>query len=729
MANAIVSAFKAISRTDAGAAALDTAVFGAGGAVVGGAKAALTYDPSTDNKADRFTGRKHDMTQTPFIGRMRAATEGAISGAKAGVGFVAADRLGRGVGNAMMDDKTKALMRPRGSLTERFVGGVRAVGGADPAKGNLMERIETEARENNLVRAGGSRQYKAGKQAMVDSKEEVAAARKVREEARPGRDVARAMAEEQSIISQGRQAGTAAGGAHQAQSAAHQAQSAAHAAAQQQAAAQQAVINAPVAARAQHKAAKSAVANHPSLPAQAQAAQQAATPGAYKGGPTPKQYAAGAVANAQGQRQVAPGVPYVPSPGPVHVNKKAYRAQVKAAKAAQANPVTPVAAPGPAPGPAPASHIYTPDQQARLGELAQQKQAHGYAMSPHNRPMGPHSPGQQAAFDANDEINDLLKLDPTQDAAVIQSRLAPIMDQTEAMDDAFNAAEAKFGKEMPGLKSNYFKERRINKIGSPQDEKDLMDLGDSIGVGQKMGKFTEQQTKNLAGMALGDMGGIASTFGGMAVGGIGYGVKGIKHLHEESIMKPARENAPLTKAGRVSELEKEVLDLRSSGVPTAAAQSQIDDRLEMINRVKKSKGSLANPNVGSMSVADMDAAGLNPGMRRDLSGGLMVAGAATGALAFGTMAAVGSSAIGAPIGHPVNALGRKKDVIASGRAQMEADASSKIRMSRPDMIGLNDNEEAYYVNQSLKPVRGRHTPGKYNDDGALTLALSALRRG
>jgi hypothetical protein len=93
------------------------------------------------------------------------------------------------------------------------------------------------------------------------------------------------------------------------------------------------------------------------------------------------------------------------------------------------------------------------------------------------------------------------------------------------------------------------------------------------------------------------------------------------------------------------------------------------------------------------------------------------------------MAAVGSSAIGAPIGHPVNALGRKKDVIASGRAQMEADASSKIRMSRPDMIGLNDNEEAYYVNQSLKPVRGRHTPGKYNDDGALTLALSALRRG
>lgn len=724
MANAIVSAFKAISKSELGGAAIDTAVFSAGGAAIGGAKAALTYDPLTDNKADRFTGRKHDMTQTPFIGRMRAAAEGAVSGAKAGAGFVAADRLGRGIGNAMMDDKTKALMRPRGSLTERFVGGVRAVGGADPAKGNLMERVETEVRENNLVRAAGSKQYKAGKQAMVDSKEQVNAARKARVDELPARDVARAMAEEQAIISQGRQAGGAAG-------AAHQAQSTAHAAAQQQAAAQQAVINAPVAAKAQHKAAKAAaIGNHPSLPAQAQAAQASLPATAYKGGPTPKQYASGAVANAQGQRQVAPGVPYNPTPAPVHVNKKAYRAQVKAAKAAQANPVTPVAAPGPAP----ASHIYTPDQQARLGELAQQKQAHGYAMHPNNRPMGPHSARQQEAFDVHDEINDLLKLDPTQDAAAIQSRLAPtggggVLDKVEAMDDAFNAAEAKFGKEMPGLKSNYFKERRINKIGSPQDEKDLMDLGDSIGVGQKMGKFTTQQSKNLAGMALGDMGGILSTFGGMAVGGIGYGVKGIKHLHEESIMKPARENAPLTKAGRVSELEKEVQDLRASGVPTAAAQSQIDDRLEMINRVKKSKGSLANPNVGSMSVADMDAAGLNPGMRRDLSGGLMVAGAATGALAFGTAAAIGSSAIGAPVGHPVNALGRKKDVIASGRAQMEADASSKIRMSRPDMIGLNDNEEAYYVNQSLKPVRGRHTPGKYNDDGGLTLALSALRRG
>jgi hypothetical protein len=719
MANAIVSAFKAISRTELAGAAIDTAVFSAGGAALGGAKAALTYDPSTDNKADRFTGRKHDMTQTPFIGRMRAAAEGAVSGAKAGAGFVAADRLGRGVGNAMMDDKTKALMRPRGTLTERFVGGVRAVGGADPAKGNLMERIETEARENNLVRAGGSKQYKAGKQAMVDSKEQVNAARKLREEARPGRDVARAMAEEQAIISQGRQAGTAAGTAHQAQTAGH--------AAYQQ---QQAVINAPVAAKAQHKAAKAAAkANHPSLSTQAKAAQQAAAPSAYKGGPTPKQYASGAV-KSQGQVMAGPGVPYNATPAPVHVNKKAYRAQVKAAKAAQASPVAPVAAPS---ATAPGTHVYTADQQSRLAELAQQKSAHQL----HGRPMGPHSATQQKALDLNqdvyelnDEINDLLKLDPTQDAAVIQSRLAPtngggILDKSEAMDDAFNAAEAKFGKEMPGLKSNYFKERRINKIASPQDEKDLMELGDSIGVGQKMGKFTEQQTKNLAGMALGDMGGILSTFGGMAVGGIGYGVKGIKHLHEESIMKPARENAPLTKAGRISELEKEVLDLRSA----SGAQSQIDDRLEMINRVKKSKGSLANPNVGSMSVADMDAAGLNPGMRRDLSGGLMVAGAATGALAFGTMAAVGSSAIGAPIGHPVNALGRKKDVIASGRAQMEADASSKIRMSRPDMIGLNDNEEAYYVNQSLKPVRGRHTPGKYNDDGALTLALSALRRG
>lgn len=110
--------------------------------------------------------------------------------------------------------------------------------------------------------------------------------------------------------------------------------------------------------------------------------------------------------------------------------------------------------------------------------------------------------------------------------------------------------------------------------------------------------------------------------------------------------------------------------------------------------------------------------------------GTAVAGAAiTGVAASVAFGAISASAEGAPEGHPMNALNPNRNRMVSARAQLEADSSNKVRMSKPSMIGLNDAEESYYTNPNLKPQMGRHRPGMYNDDGNLTLALSGLRRG
>ncbi|NDB81128.1 MAG: hypothetical protein EB127_00035 [Alphaproteobacteria bacterium] len=90
--------------------------------------------------------------------------------------------------------------------------------------------------------------------------------------------------------------------------------------------------------------------------------------------------------------------------------------------------------------------------------------------------------------------------------------------------------------------------------------------------------------------------------------------------------------------------------------------------------------------------------------------------------------AMSATSYGGGPGHPMNAL-RMKDPAVSAQAQMDADASNKIRMSDPSQLGLADAEEMYYTNPSMKPVQSRSRPGQYNDTGNLTLALSALRRG
>jgi hypothetical protein len=107
-------------------------------------------------------------------------------------------------------------------------------------------------------------------------------------------------------------------------------------------------------------------------------------------------------------------------------------------------------------------------------------------------------------------------------------------------------------------------------------------------------------------------------------------------------------------------------------------------------------------------------------------GGLGIAAGAIG-VAAGTGAS--SSASGGGFSHPMNVLTDSKSRYMSAQAQMQGDASERVRMTNPGAIGLNDIEENYFTNPSMSPKRGRHTPGKYNDTGNLTLALSTLRRG
>ena len=87
------------------------------------------------------------------------------------------------------------------------------------------------------------------------------------------------------------------------------------------------------------------------------------------------------------------------------------------------------------------------------------------------------------------------------------------------------------------------------------------------------------------------------------------------------------------------------------------------------------------------------------------------------------------SAYSGPSSHPINALFNRPDQALTARAQAEADAAEKIRMTKPQELGLRDAEENYFQNPNLRPVRNGHKPGQYNDSGDLVFALSALRRG
>jgi hypothetical protein len=101
----------------------------------------------------------------------------------------------------------------------------------------------------------------------------------------------------------------------------------------------------------------------------------------------------------------------------------------------------------------------------------------------------------------------------------------------------------------------------------------------------------------------------------------------------------------------------------------------------------------------------------------------------TGMAATGVAGSFSGTASSGPETHPYNVVFDIKNSRLTAQAQMQADASQRIKMSNPNMLGIQDIEEAYFTNPNLRPTRGRHTPGKYNDDGNLVFALSALRKG
>jgi hypothetical protein len=152
-------------------------------------------------------------------------------------------------------------------------------------------------------------------------------------------------------------------------------------------------------------------------------------------------------------------------------------------------------------------------------------------------------------------------------------------------------------------------------------------------------------------------------------------------------------------------------------------RNRINNRSGFLDRFRRT-----NTDRLEMSARDADVLGI-PEREFDLigSGGTLGIFAAGGGAAV-TLGAAASS-YGGGMGHPINALTNNYDLQASAEAQMQADASERIRMMNSSMIGINDISENYYVNPSLSPTRGKHRPGKYNDDGSLVFALSNLRRG
>jgi hypothetical protein len=201
-----------------------------------------------------------------------------------------------------------------------------------------------------------------------------------------------------------------------------------------------------------------------------------------------------------------------------------------------------------------------------------------------------------------------------------------------------------------------------------------------------------------------DLGSIVATTAGAALGSVPMMAKQFTNAYDENILKP---NEARSAEGTG------LLSVRNPWLSEGADKGDYVIR-QNLGRQMGDLSTGSNTTPGSVFAAGATA----------VVSGAAVAGLA-GTAAFG---AASASSYGAPSGHPLNALNPNNPAV-SARAQMEADATNKIRMSNPRMIGLNDAEEMYYQNPSMRPVQSRARPGQYNDSGNLTLALSALRRG
>jgi hypothetical protein len=267
----------------------------------------------------------------------------------------------------------------------------------------------------------------------------------------------------------------------------------------------------------------------------------------------------------------------------------------------------------------------------------------------------------------------------------------------------------------------------------------------------------EPGQKDMAGSLFQDIGRIGAGAAGMAAGAPVYLGRYAANSYEKDVLTPYREKdvATPTVNERLEQLAPKKTqkgNLPARMTPAEQNERQVLQQYKKDNffggahRINRSyEFDPAKPGIhtvtpaakpakpGQPATAPAAPAGvpirpaMNTGFMSDnaLMFGLGGAGAAVGFVG----AAAKASAYGAPADHPINALAGATKQNISAEAQMQADQSNRVRMTNPSMVGLNDADELYFQNPSLKPTRSRSRPGQYNDDGNLTLALSALRRG
>ena len=278
----------------------------------------------------------------------------------------------------------------------------------------------------------------------------------------------------------------------------------------------------------------------------------------------------------------------------------------------------------------------------------------------------------------------------------------------------------------------------------------------------KLAKIFEKTDKNaivdpgsvdLGGAALQDIGRIGAGAAGMAAGAPIYLGRYAAHTYENDVLKPYRERD--VQSPTVAQRQLQLDDIgKNSRKLTAVEKNELNvlqqyrdgsklpgrafDRVNRSYEFDPAKPGIhtvtpaakaAKPGQPAKAPAAPAGVPIQPAMGKDITNGLLFGLGGAGAAAGFVGAATKASAYGAPADHPINALGGMTKQNISAEAQMQADNSNRVRMTNPSMVGLNDADELYFQNPSLKPTRSRSRPGQYNDDGNLTLALSALRRG
>ena len=250
---------------------------------------------------------------------------------------------------------------------------------------------------------------------------------------------------------------------------------------------------------------------------------------------------------------------------------------------------------------------------------------------------------------------------------------------------------------------------------------------------KEMGNM-EQGVLNFTGSLLTDAGRMGAGMVGMAAGAPIYLSRFAMQTYQTDVLNPYQERKALDISANAR--YKQLRGMDSSQMSSAELEER--DALAKagyFGRVGKNvnRSYEFDPSKPGMSMPlDKDGnptgTAINPLVSRSgVTAGLIGFGGA-GAIGSTVMAGAQASGYGGPADHPLNILGQRTDYAISAEAQMQADAAERVRMTNPEMIGLNDTEEFYFQNQSLRPQKSRSRPGMYNDDGNLTLALSALRR-